>query len=182
VILALGTLRAPKIAGVRAALAQLARTGWPAGEATLAPVDVPSGQADTPVGDAAIIAGARSRARSTLAATPAATLALGLEGGVVVIGDRPLQAVLRNWVVAWDGEREGIGSSPSLLLPPELAEPVFAGEDLAAAIDRYAQEHDVRSRQGAFGVLTCDLITRADAYAQAVVAALAPWYNGAREA
>jgi inosine/xanthosine triphosphatase len=182
VILALGTMRAPKIAGVRAALDLLARAGWPAEEATLATVDARSGQADTPLGDAAILAGARTRARLALAATPGAHLALGLEGGVVVIGERPLQAVLRNWVVAWDGEREGIGASPSLLLPPELAASVLSGEDLAVAIDHYAQQHDVRSHQGAFGVLTRDLITRADAYEQAVVAALAPWYNGAWEA
>ena len=58
-----------------------------------------------------------------------------------------------------------------------MAAAVLRGEDLAPAIDRHADEHDVRSRQGAFGVLTVGLMTRADAYAQAVLTALAPWYK-----
>jgi len=173
----LGTRREPKIAGVRIALSRLAALPWPGEEVELAPVEVVSGQADTPLSAEATREGARTRARAALVAVPGAALAIGLEGGVEVLGRAPVQAVLRNWAVAWDGRREGVGSSASVLLPGPLAEAVLAGEDLASAIDRFAGERDVRSRQGAFGVLTAGLVSRADAYAQAVVTALAPWYK-----
>jgi inosine/xanthosine triphosphatase len=176
--IAVGTRREPKIAGVTMALERLADLPWPGEEVALAPVDVASGQADTPLSREATLAGARARARAALAAVPGASLGLGLEGGIEVLGRAPLQVVLRNWAVAWDGRREGVGSSAGILLPESVAAAVLAGEDLADVIDRHANEHDVRSRQGAFGVLTAGVLTRADAYVQAVLTALAPWYKG----
>ncbi|MFH1175799.1 MAG: DUF84 family protein, partial [Acidobacteriota bacterium] len=177
--LALGSTREPKLAGVRAALARLALLPWPVEGAEIAALDVASGEADTPLSDAATRAGARRRARGALAAHPDAAIALGLEGGVTVVSHKRGQVMLRNWAVAWDGQREGLGSSPGILLPGELAAALLAGEDLASAIDRLAGQRDVRSRQGAFGVLTRDLITRAGAFEQAVLAALAPlvWWS-----
>jgi inosine/xanthosine triphosphatase len=168
-----GSLREPKITGVTRALERLAALPWPGEEIALEPVDVASGQADTPLSTEATLAGARARARAALAAVPGVSLGLGLEGGVEVLGRVPLQVVLRNWAVAWDGRREGVGSSAGIMLPESVAAAVLAGEDLADVIDRHANEHDVRSRQGASGVLT-----RADAYVQAVLTALAPWYKG----
>ncbi len=177
--IAVGTLREPKIAGVTIALERLASVPWPGERVELSPLAVASGQADTPLSSAETLEGARARARAALAASPGAALALGLEGGVEVLAREPLRAVLRNWAVAWDGRREGIGSSAGILLPEGVAAAVLAGEDLAHVIDRHANQHDVRSRQGAFGVLTAGVLTRADAYAQAVLAALAPWYAAA---
>jgi non-canonical (house-cleaning) NTP pyrophosphatase len=40
-----------------------------------------------------------------------------------------------------------------------------------------AGERDVRSRQGAWGVLSRDLLTRAQSFESALVAAFAPFYN-----
>jgi inosine/xanthosine triphosphatase len=176
--IAVGSRREPKITGVTMALERLATLPWPGEEVALEPVDVASGQADTPLSTEATLAGARARARAALAAVPDASLGLGLEGGVEVLGRAPFQVVLRNWAVAWDGCREGVGSSAGILLPETVAAAVLAGEDLASVIDRHANEHDVRSRQGAFGVLTAGVLTRADAYVQAVLTALAPWYKG----
>jgi non-canonical (house-cleaning) NTP pyrophosphatase len=44
-------------------------------------------------------------------------------------------------------------------------------------IDETAGEHDVRGRQGAWEVLSCDLFTRAMSFEVALVAAFAPFYN-----
>jgi inosine/xanthosine triphosphatase len=178
--IAVGSRREPKIAGVRMALERLAALPWPGEEVELSMVDAASGQADTPLSAEATLAGARARARAALAAVPGASLGLGLEGGVEVLGRAPLHVVLRNWAVAWDGDTEGVGSSAGILLPESVAAAVLAGEDLAKVIDDHANEHDVRSRQGAFGVLTAGVLTRADAYVQAVVTALAPWYAPGR--
>lgn len=174
---AVGSTRAPKIAAVRLAFDRLAGIGWPGTEVELVPVRAVSGEADTPVGDAASLAGARRRARSALLAVRGSDLAIGMEGGVEVVEGAPPAVVLRNWAAAWDGGREGVGSGPAVQLPRALAAAVLGGEDLAAAVDRFVGDRDIRSRQGAFGVLTRDLLTRADAFALAVLAALAPWYN-----
>ncbi len=176
---AVGSARAPKLAAVRLAFERLAGIGWPAAEAELVPVGVASGEADTPISDTATLAGARRRARSALLAVRGCDLAVGLEGGIAVVAGDPPTVVLRNWAVAWDGGKEGVGSGPAVQLPHALATAVLGGEDLAAAIDRFVGDHDIRSRQGAFGVLTRDLVTRSDAFAVAVLAALAPWYNAA---
>ena len=174
--IAVGSTREPKLAGVRAALARLEGVGWPGSPVELVAVETASGQADTPLGTEATLAGARTRARKAFDTVAGAELALGLEGGVEVLARAPLEAVLRNWAVAWDGAREGIGSSAGVLLPEPVAADVLAGDDLAAVIDRWAAEHDVRSRQGAFGVLTAGVVDRADAFVQAVLTALAPFY------
>jgi inosine/xanthosine triphosphatase len=179
---AVGTVREPKLDGVRRAFERLGRLPWPATPVELVAFAAPSGQADTPIGDEATIAGARARARAALALAPGAALALGLEGGVVRVDGGLQAAVLRNWAVAWDGVREGLGAGPSLLLPGSVARAVLAREDLAQVIDRVAGEHDVRSRQGTFGVLTRDLLPRTEAFAQAVLVALAPFYNPIWEA
>ncbi|MEW6338850.1 MAG: inosine/xanthosine triphosphatase [Acidobacteriota bacterium] len=176
---AVGSTRAPKLAAVRLALDRVASLGWPGAQVEVVGVQVPSGEADTPVGDEAMLAGARRRARSALDAVEGAGLGIGLEGGVAVVDGVPRAVVLRNWAVAWDGAREGVGAGPAVQLPEALAGAVLGGEDLAAAIDGFARQNDVRSRQGAFGVLTRDLVTRSDAFALAVIAALAPWYNAA---
>jgi non-canonical (house-cleaning) NTP pyrophosphatase len=44
-------------------------------------------------------------------------------------------------------------------------------------IDEVAGQQDVRSRQGAWGVLSRDLFTRAMSFEVALIAAFAPFYN-----
>jgi len=174
--LAVGTLRRAKLDAVRGALRRLAALPWPSdGAVEIVPAAVPSGVSDMPMSEEEGLAGAANRARASLAAT-GADLALGLEGGVVVVDrERPL-LLLRNWAAAWDGARLWYGSGPGIQLPQELARPVLAGEELGITIDRYAGQHDVRSGRGTFGVLTADLLHRAHAFEDAVLAALAPWY------
>ena len=48
---------------------------------------------------------------------------------------------------------------------------------LAEAVDAFAGTHGIRDAQGAWGVLTRDLVTRRDAFRLAVINAFAPFYN-----
>ena len=50
------------------------------------------------------------------------------------------------------------------------------GEELGDVIDELAGE-SVRGTRGAWGLLTCDLVGRRDAFRLAVTAAFAPFYN-----
>jgi non-canonical (house-cleaning) NTP pyrophosphatase len=111
---------------------------------------------------------------------PGAELGIGLEGGAVVVDREREVVLLRNWAAATDGKLEWIGSGPGVQLPTALARAVLAGEELATAVDRYANASDVRSGRGAFGVITGDRITRAEAFTAAILTALAPWYHPAR--
>jgi non-canonical (house-cleaning) NTP pyrophosphatase len=52
------------------------------------------------------------------------------------------------------------------------------GVELGLAIDEYAGAVGIRDGQGAWGVLSANLITRQDSFRLAVVAAFAPFYNG----
>jgi non-canonical (house-cleaning) NTP pyrophosphatase len=63
-------------------------------------------------------------------------------------------------------------------LPPALAHEVLDdGVELADAIDKFAGVAGIRDNQGAWGVLSNNLITRREAFRVALVAAFAPFYN-----
>jgi len=51
------------------------------------------------------------------------------------------------------------------------------GDQLANAVDEFAGSKGIRDAQGAWGVLTRDLVTRRDAFRLAVINAFAPFYN-----
>jgi non-canonical (house-cleaning) NTP pyrophosphatase len=85
---------------------------------------------------------------------------------------------LRGWAYVSDGERGSFGASPSIIVPGPVVRAVIDGKrELAIVIDETAGELDVRSRQGAWGVLSRDLFTRAMSFEVALVAAFAPFYN-----
>jgi non-canonical (house-cleaning) NTP pyrophosphatase len=50
--------------------------------------------------------------------------------------------------------------------------------ELGLVIDEVARAHDVRSKQGAWGVFSRNLITRSMSFEIALIAAFAPFYNG----
>jgi inosine/xanthosine triphosphatase len=175
--LAVGTLRRAKLEAVRLALDRLVAAGWTdAAGYEIVPVDVPSGVSAMPMSETEGVRGARLRAQAALAAT-GADVALGLEGGAVVVDCDPPLVLLRNWAAASDGHRTWVGSGPGIMLPEALARSLLDGAELGVVIDRFAGGRDIRSGRGAFGVLTADHIDRAAAFADAVITALAPWYN-----
>ena len=79
-----------------------------------------------------------------------------------------------------DGERESFGMSPSIEVPDAIVKDVIQGKrELGVVIDDVAGARDVRSKQGAWGVLSRDLLTRAMSFEAALIAAFAPFYNPA---
>jgi len=85
---------------------------------------------------------------------------------------------LQNWAYVTDGTRGAFGQSGSILLPEALAERVVdQGIELAKAIDEFAGGRGIRDAQGAWGVFTCNMITRQDAFRTSVINAFAPFFN-----
>jgi len=74
--------------------------------------------------------------------------------------------------------REAYGQAGGILLPDALVSEVLdRGVELSVAIDAFAGAEGIRNVQGAWGVLTRDLITRQDAFRIAVIHAFAPFFN-----
>lgn len=133
-----------------------------------------------PMSDEEILRGARQRAAALVRApefSRRSTLAVGLEGGIhpITLGD-DTAFTLQTWAAITDGERWGMGAGGSLRLPDAMAARVLAGEELGDVVDELTGV-SVRGTRGAWGVLTCDLVGRRDAFRLAVIAALAPFYN-----
>ncbi len=145
--------------------------------------EVESGVSHTPLSREELMRGARQRAEALgarlSAATVPATFYVGLEGGLDVVTEQGKRRVfLESWAYVTDGERGHFGCSGSIEIPEALVEEVVVrGTDLSVAIDDFAGQAGIRDAQGAWGVLSGNLISRQESFRVALVAAFAPFYN-----
>ncbi|HHM02410.1 MAG TPA: DUF84 family protein [Caldithrix abyssi] len=140
---------------------------------------VPSGVADMPLSIAEMARGARQRAVHYLKERQADWV-VGLEGGVFGLEnfDAGPDVMLQNWVYVFNGKEGSYGSSAAMPLPGSFRKALFEkGYELADVIDRFAGKKDIRSNEGAFGVLSEGLYNREQAFTQAVINALLPLCN-----
>src|SRR5712692_3594523 len=183
--IALGSDRAAKIMALRAAIARIAEidSGWR--DASVVARSVQTNAPAMPLTDWELMSGARERAlavREILRQQKLeADLYVGLEGGFHSISvEGQWHTFLRGWAYVSDGERESFGMSPSISVPEAIVKDVIRGKrELGIVIDEVAGMHDVRSKQGAWGVLSRDLLTRSMSFEAALIAAFAPFYNSA---
>ncbi len=181
--IALGSDRAAKVEAGRRSAARIAAVEESWREAMVIARRVESGVAAMPLTEEQLMKGARLRALAVREALAhegeRARLYVGLEGGFHSLRlDGRWKTFLRGWAYATDGEREGFGASPSVEVPEAIARRVTeGGRELGTVMDEVAGERDVRSRQGAWGVFSRDLLTRADSFEAALIAAFAPFYN-----
>jgi len=180
--IALGSDRAAKIMAVRASVARVAEidAAWRSASIVARPVktDAPL----MPLTDWELMIGARQRAQAVrkilLEQKLSADLYVGLEGGFHSISlEGEWHTFLRGWAFVTDGERGSFGMSPSIEVPNSIVTEVVKGRELGIVIDEVAGMRDVRSKQGAWGVLSRDLLTRSDSFEAALLAAFAPFYN-----
>ena len=181
--IALGSDRAAKIMAVRASIARVAKidSSWAAVSVVARAVEtnVPA----MPLTDWQLMQGARERAlavRDLLAGQRLeADIYVGLEGGFHSISiEGEWHTFLRGWAYAFDGKRGHFGSAPAISVPASIVKKVIEGRrELGLVIDEVAGMRDVRSRQGAWGVLSRDLVTRSLSFELALIAAFAPFYN-----
>ena len=182
-VIALGSARSAKIMALRASCARVAEADprWRHMEIVARPVE--SGVSAMPLSDMQLMRGARGRAdavRELLASEGArADIYVGLEGGFHSITfDGARRTFLHGWAYATDGARGYFGHAPAVTVPHSIVARVErTGRELGEVMDEVACQTDVRSRQGAWGVLTRDLLTRAQSFEAALLAAFAPFYN-----
>jgi len=184
-VVGVGSTRLPKVQAVRQALEALGGMLDADAQFEVVAVEVDSGVGHTPASRAELMLGARGRATSLISVARQRgenwRYFVGLEGGldVVKMEDGRRLTFLESWAFVSDGQgREAYGQAGGILLPEALAETVLdRGVELSEAIDEYAGGRGIRDAQGAWGVLTRDIITRQEAFRIALVHAFAPFFN-----
>lgn len=168
---------------VRASIARIAEIDQRWVEANVVARAVTTNIPAMPLNDWQLMQGARERAlavRDLLRGQRLeADLYVGLEGGFHSISiEGEWHNFLRGWAYATDGTTGHFGAAPSISVPAALAKKVIEGRrELGLVIDEVSGKTDVRSRQGAWGVLSRDLVTRSMSFELALIAAFAPFYN-----
>jgi inosine/xanthosine triphosphatase len=181
--IAVGSTRRPKLQAVEEATASFAAKLSPNAPLEIQGHEVESGVSHTPASREELMQGARQRAEALhkmLADSGnSADYCVGLEGGLdVAVENGTRRVFLESWAYVTDGGRGHFGCSGSIEIPEALAEDVLSrGTELSVAIDRYAGAVGIRDGQGAWGVLTDNLVSRQESFRLAVVAAFAPFYN-----
>jgi len=198
IVVAVGSTRPLKLRAVSDAIQSFGTALDPGARFDVLGVEVPSGVGHTPQSRSELMAGARGRVKALaglarehressicggLQVQPAPWgYLVGLEGGLDVVHENGRRmAFLESWAFVADAAgRESWGHAGGIALPEALAAEVLdRGVELSAAIDAFAGAHGIRDAQGAWGVLTRNLITRQDVLRAAVINAFAPFFNAA---
>jgi inosine/xanthosine triphosphatase len=185
ILIAVGSKRGPKIEAVREALDAV----WPLLHAKssfeVKGFEVRTGVSHTPRSRTELMAGARGRCQALMGSAQAKYF-VGLEGGLDVIhengqGNSRRLVFLESWAYVSDaGGRGYYGRSGAILLPEALAVEVLDRDtELSRAIEEYTGIMGIRDSQGAWGILTKNLINRQESFRIAVISAFAPFYNAA---
>ena len=184
--IAIGSTRAPKVEAVKEAWGIFSSKILTAGdeEVEFASFDMPTQIPDMPISVEQLMTGARERADRLMLQLKRekaeADFYVGLEGGFNVID--PLgarrQVFLESWAFVSDGHLGYFGHGGGIYVPPTISTQVMdRGIELGIVIDLFAQQRDVSSRQGVWGVLTSEIFSRQHSFLVALIAAFAPFYN-----
>ncbi len=182
--IAIGTLREPKIEAVKEAF-ELFRSQLARDDEVIEYLSYDAGGSapHMPTSIKELMEGAQNRAESLILQLKRekneAEFYVGMEGGFHVLQERGKRLTfLQSWAYVTDGHRGYFGSSGNILVPQKIANTVIdRGIELGIAIDRFAKETDIRSKQGAWGVFTRDILTRKHSFVIALICAFAPFYN-----
>jgi inosine/xanthosine triphosphatase len=133
-----------------------------------------SGVSDQPASDAETLQGALNRAANAQSRLPQADYWVGVEGGIEDLGG---EMAAFAWIVVRSLQQCGKGRTGTFFLPPAVAELVRQGKELGEADDIVFGRSNSKQENGAIGLLTGDVIDRAQLYEPAVVMALIPFRN-----
>jgi inosine/xanthosine triphosphatase len=137
-------------------------------------VSTPSSVGDQPFTGENTLRGAHNRAKSAIHKIQDADYWVGIEGGVE---ERDGDLVAFAWIVVRSEELVGKGRTGTFYLPPVVADLIRQGKELGEADDIVFKRSDSKRDNGAIGILTGNVIDRAQLYEQGVILSLIPFKN-----
>jgi len=137
-------------------------------------VSVPSGVRPQPLSDEEALLGAMNRTQNAMTSTPDADYWIGIEAGVQ---NTDSEMMSFSWVVVRSRKEVGRGRTGAFFLPHAVADLVRQGRELGEADDIVFHRSNSKQDNGAVGLLTDNVIDRAQLYEQAVILALIPFKN-----
>ncbi|SFP54101.1 DUF84 family protein [Salibacterium halotolerans] len=130
-----------------------------------------SGVSLQPFSDEETKAGAEHRAAAVLA--EGADAGIGLEGGVMEMADG---LYLCNWGALTDSSRRVItAAGAKIKLPSGIAAGLHAGRELKTVMNDYTNRHNVSQQEGAVGIFTGGMISRAEMFEHTVRLLYGQW-------
>jgi inosine/xanthosine triphosphatase len=147
---------------------------FPEAELNVITVSVPSAVAHQPLSDEETLRGALNRSSNARRAQPHADYWIGIEGGIQSIGQ---EMTAFAWIVVLSPETIGKARSGTFFLPPSVAALIRAGKELGEADDIVFGRLNSKQENGAVGILTDNVIDRAQLYEHAMILALIPFKN-----
>ena len=81
------------------------------------------------------------------------------------------------WISIISRHRQGEARTATFTLPPKISELIHQGIELGVADDLVFKRSNSKQSNGAVGILTHDLIDRAEYYRPAIILALIPFIN-----
>lgn len=137
-------------------------------------IAVASGVADQPMTNAETLQGAINRTQNAQKVHAIADFWIGIEGGIEEV-DGEMEAFA--WVFILSKNQKGKAKSASFALPKAVTQLIKQGMELGAADDIVFGDSNSKQKNGAVGLLTGDVLTRAGLYEEAVKLALIPFKN-----
>lgn len=147
---------------------------FPGSQLNVITAAVPSDVAHQPMSDEEALRGAFNRSANARAAHPDADYWIGIEGGVQPVGQ---ELTAFAWIVVRSKEMIGKGRTGTFFLPPAVTELIRQGTELGEADDIVFSRSNSKQDNGAVGLLTDNVIDRAQLYEQAMILALIPFKN-----
>jgi inosine/xanthosine triphosphatase len=169
-LVAVGSINPVKIKAVKAAFKKM----FPSRKWIVKGIKVSSGVSKQPTSDLESIKGARNRAKKSIQILKA-DYGVGIEGG--------LQKIEKNWfdsgwvVILDKSKKEGIGSSIRMETPSKMMKLVNKGLELGEIDDIFFKMKNSKQKQGHFGLMTKNIVTREKGYIDGVISALSRFTN-----
>ncbi len=136
-------------------------------------VSADSGVSSHPLSGTESLTGALNRAASARILDPDADFYVGIEGGLLIVDDRVWEI---GWVAIVNAKGETYtGISAGIELRGEFLKAIRSGKELNDVLSENCNIDNAGGTNGFYGLATDDLVTREQAYVQAVVFALAPF-------
>lgn len=140
----------------------------------VSPFRTSSGVKDQPDSDAETLQGACNRARNASLRFPQADYWVGIEGGIAE-QDGEMAAFAR--IVIRSASQQGKSRTGTFFLPKQVSWLIRQGKELGEADDIVFNRTNSKQEDGAIGILTGNVVNRAQLYEQAVILSLVPFKN-----